>query len=257
MPPKFGRKRATISDEFLAVLTKLHNDKAQRLAKSIEKNLTLLPNVRGDKKSKVAQDIQRDKKILDGMQKDSGDLEHAERGGLEGELMKLKRLSYEEYNLKDRTYMGKRQIWLIGKTQRITTKVYFGREIGKAYHAAETRPDARDAMYDFGQFFVCINASTFGQSEPHWHLLPVTNYRTISRHLHHAGYAGARGNPLDYSVRTCWGAYNGIIQALWIDADVPEIFHILYQFASHFNPQSPMHRQVWDEPHINIIEEES
>ena len=257
MPPKLGKRRAQLSSEFTAVITKLNSDKQARLAKEIKKDLEAFGSIIPRGKAKLAIKIKRKQAELKSMQYQGGTVrDGAKRGGIEYDIMRLKRAPFVEFNIKDRVSHGQRQIWLVGKTKEIVSEIKFGREQGKRYHTYETAPDARDAMYNFGQFFICLNAATFGRSKPVWHLIPVSNWRETNRHMHHVVDA-AQGNPLDWSVRTCWGAFNGIVQALWIDADVPELFHILYQFAAKMNPQSPLVGNIASMSHVKKIEEET
>lgn len=257
MPPKLGKRRARLSSEFTAIITKLNTDKQTRLAKDIKKDLVAFENIMARGKAKLAGQIKRKQAELQSMQDQGGNIrEGAKRGGIEYDIMRLKRAPFVEFNVKDRVSHGQRQIWLVGKTHEIISEIKFGREIGKRYHTYETQPDDRDAMYNFGQFFICLNAATFGKSRPVWHLIPVSNWREHNRHMHHVVDA-AHGNPLDWNVRTCWGAFNGIVQALWIDADVPELFHILYQFAAKMNPMSPLVGNIANMAHVTKIEEET
>ena len=64
------------------------------------------------------------------------------------------------------------------------------------------------------------------------------------RHLHHKAMYKREisdlSNPLSYEPLTCWGSFGSVIPEVAADADLVELYRMLYLFLTIHNPASPL-----------------
>ena len=242
LKPKSGVIRAVLSNDFIDTLRNLRNAREKSLKKDVSDLTNEFRNAKGTGYKKGARDrlllaINQLKMITT---KQATDISmEVKRGGLEYDIMQLRKLPFVNYEVKRRVDRNrKKELWLIGRTDEIVCKISTGGNRG---------------LWDIGAYFVCVNAFTFGKSYPHLHIIPVKSWEGTNRHMHHFATNRVGNNPLDWHTNTCWGNYNGIIQSLWMDGNVPGIFQMLYKFTSEFNPGSPLLR-FGNLPHVRRVE---
>lgn len=162
------------------------------------------------------------------------------RGGWDHELTRYRKLPYVRFMCKSRMDRnGLQEWWLIGETAELTTYT----ATGYHYTGRKKRPNPRmqkyDGTYMHGPYLICINIISLGTTNLKWHILRKDNPNNPNRHMH-AGVSQGRDNPLDSSQRTCWGAFNGIVQAACEAVDIPTLFQVLHQFAATLHLDSMM-----------------
>jgi hypothetical protein len=176
-------------------------------------------------------------------------IDGARRGGMADVRMRMRRLPFEKFYLKERSLASGDQTWMIGLTKQIITTIE-GMHIGK--HNA--RVGTTD--YDMGKYFIAILCNAIGSSQPTFHLLPQSNPTTSARHMHHhvSDYRGGKTgtNPLDWAPANCYGSFHGPIHGSFQNADIPELFRMLYLFTKTLNPASPL-LQLSALPHIHEV----
>jgi len=178
-------------------------------------------------------------------------LEGAKRGGLSDVMMRMRRLPFEKFYLKSRlsSHSGQ-QDWIIGLTKQILCKITIShRGIGGTHASAKT--------YDMGKYFIAILCQAIGTHQPTFHLMPESDPTTMARHMHHHVSSGqygnmSRTNPLDWTPANCYGSYSAPIHGAFMNADIPELFRMLYLFTSNMNPNSPL-LQIAQLPHVKEV----
>lgn len=178
-------------------------------------------------------------------------LDGAKRGGFSDVVMRMRRLPFERFYLKSRmsSHSGQ-QDWIIGLTRTIITIVN-GRHRGVKGNLVET------TKYDMGKYFVAVLCQAIGTHQPTFHLMPESNPTTMARHMHHHVSTGRHGNlgktnPLDWTPANCYGTFNAPISGTFLNADIPELFRMLYLFTSALNPDSPL-LDLPQLPHIKEV----
>lgn len=178
----------------------------------------------------------------------------AKRGGFSGIMMRMRRLPFEKFYLKERkSQSGRKQEWMIGLTRPIITEIT-GSHHGKSGRTVGT------TRYDMGKYFIAILCDDIGTHNTTFHLLPERNPSTQARHMHH--HVDSRfdrdqnisKNPLDWTPHNCFGSFAGGIKGSFLNADIPELFRMLYMFTKVLNPQSPLLR-LPALPHIREVNE--
>lgn len=155
------------------------------------------------------------------------------RAGLDYDITRLHKLPYLGLTTLERHNRdGIKQHWLIGKTGNIISE--------PIYHHKRQDPA------EHGPYLACVDLLSLGQNNVVWSLLDLSDIMATQPHLHvrTSYYFGDEeekpSNPLDWDQSTCWAEFGGIIQSLWLSADIPEIFQILHQFISSLNMDSPL-----------------
>jgi hypothetical protein len=165
-------------------------------------------------------------------------IDGAVRGGMADIRMRMRRLPYEKFYLKSRKSTMGQQTWLIGLTREAIATVE-GQHRGKSGQMVEG-----PRSYDMGKYFVAVLCEAIGTHNPTFHLMPQANPTTMARHMHHHVHSSmgvdGKTNPLDWTPANCFGSFQGAIYGTFLNADVPELFRMLYLFVSTLNPASPL-----------------
>lgn len=178
-------------------------------------------------------------------------LDGAKRGGFSDIVMRMRRLPFEQFYLKERvsSHSGQ-QDWVIGLTRTIITTID-GRHRGLRGTQADT------TTYDMGKYFIAVLCQAIGTHQPTFHLMPESNPTTMARHMHH--HVQSRGNmgktnPLDWTPANCYGTFGSAIGGTFLNADVPELFRMLHLFTKTLYPGSPL-LDLPQLPHIKEVKE--
>lgn len=238
--PKSGHARARLTDEFIEAVEEARTKNIIRLREEIRNRKQLIESVQLEYQKQIhRKELARCLQLYKAMtQEGGGDVRSgAKRGGLEYDLMRLRKQPFVLFDVRRREKRAAKQTWLIGKTHDVISDVNHARYSG---------------TYDQGKYFICVNAHTFGQTSPQVHVIPEQDWRTVNRHMHHIVTLAEADNPLDWVVNTCWGSFGGIMANLWLDGDIPEIFNHLYMFVKRLHPGSPL--ATFDRlPHIRRV----
>lgn len=154
------------------------------------------------------------------------------RGGWDHELTRYRKLPYTKLMCKSRIDKnGIKELWLIGETAELTTYTQSGYGYSGRRRRANPRLARHAGTYDHGPYLICVNVMSLGTTNLKWHILRKDNPSNPNRHMH-ATVDRTADNPLDVRQRTCWGAFNGIVQAACEAADIPTLLQVLHQFAA-------------------------
>jgi len=234
MPIRLGTKegRVAVQPSFIEEMEKIREVQRARIMSEVRKHKRELQrsdigtwNKRLIMK-KIADLRNRYMKLLD----TQADI-HSGRCGLDYEISRLRKLPYKRLLVKlHKDSMGTLHTFLIGETHKLTTTI--GQENFKNSRSQYRYQDFIGKKYEHGPYFICVDKRCLGDSELIWHIIPSPDPKSRCRHMHTSvnGHTGA-SNPLDFVQRTCWGSFNGIIQNLCMDGDIPEIFLLLHRFA--------------------------
>ena len=178
-------------------------------------------------------------------------LEGAKRGGFSDIMMRMRRLPFEKFYLKSRVsnHSGQ-QDWIIGLTKPIVSTIE-GRHRGKTGSRVET------TSYNMGKYYIAVLSQAIGTHQPAFHLMPEANPTTQQRHMHHMVDGGSssnmsKSNPLDWIPANCYGSFGSAISGTFINADIPELFRMLYLFTAMLNPNSPL-LELSQLPHVTEV----
>lgn len=241
MPVRFGdRVLAEVPKDVLDLIDRMRNKRK----KDIEKQVASLESGSGKvqqgssannfRRITVKKQLEVARFELSRLSSESGGdiLSGVKRGGIEEILFRMRRLPYVKFDLKKRVGRpsGKKQTWIIGLSQDVFTDL-------KPTGGYRRAPGGR---YYHGKYYIAVLAQALGTNTPEWHLMPQRNPTTQNRHMHHHTQGSATNNPLDAHPNNCYGGFSGTIHGAFRNADVPELFRILYMFTERLNPNSPL-----------------
>ena len=141
----------------------------------------------------------------------------------------LKRMKFEKfYCLK----APSKEVFLCGKTDDMLLTLRNGHK------------------YNVGPYHICIGESAIiGDSLTQIHMFPHRKPLAEARHLHH-GARRYNGNdeikhPLMMHTNTCWGNVGSSFVSAKNEADIADMFRVLYIYVSRLNYGSPLY-SGWD-----------
>jgi len=262
LAPKEGF--AEVPDDVIDKIKEIRMNRAKQIAASInelklEKTRMLTPATVGGTRQDSYRMNQIDAEIK-GLQttfmtlKQTGGgsvLDGAKRGGFSGIMMRLRRLPFDKFYLKSRVSQHSgQQDWIFGLTREIEWTI-------EGMHRGRTGARVSGVKYALGKYYIAILAQAVGTHNPTFHLMPESDPTTLQRHMHHhvdMGLSGNQGrtNPLDWAAANCYGSFGPAIKGTFINADIPELFRMLYLFTQAMNPDSPL-LEIAQLPHIREV----
>lgn len=262
LAPKEGF--AEVPDDVIEKIKEIRMNRAKQIASSInelklEKTRMLSPQMAGGTRQDTYRMQQIDAEIkglettfLTLKQTGGGSvLDGAKRGGFAGIMMRMRRLPFDKFYLKSRVsqFTGE-QDWIFGLTREIEWTI-------EGMHRGRSGARVQNVRYSLGKYYIAILAQAIGTHNPTFHLMPESDPTTAQRHMHHHVDAGSRGNmgrtnPLDWAAANCYGTYDSAIKGTFINADIPELFRMLYLFTQAMNPDSPL-LELSQLPHIREV----
>jgi hypothetical protein len=174
--------------------------------------------------------------------------EGAKRGGMADIRMRMRRLPFDQFYLKEReTRVSGTQTWLIGLTKRILSS------ISSRHRGRNGQWTDQTKRYDLGTYYIAVLCEAIGSHTPTFHLMPQSNPSTMARHMHHhVQDSMGKTNPLDWTPANCYGTFGSAITGTFLNADIPELFRMLYLFTKTLNPDSPL-LDLSQLPHIREV----
>ena len=129
----------------------------------------------------------------------------------------LKRLSYQKFSCLS---APNGQIYLCGETDDLELEI-------------------REERYNIGPYYVAISEESIvrGQNHP-LHVFPKYDPHTTHRHLHHYANSGF-DHPLMADTRTCWASIGPSYLSAIHDADIADLFRVMYIFLIRLDWNSP------------------
>lgn len=139
------------------------------------------------------------------------------RSGEDRMITALKRLKFKKFNC---LHAPGDQIYLCGETDDLILEI-------------------RGEQYNIGPYYVAISEQSIltEQNQP-LHLFPKYDPHTPHRHLHHYAIPGF-DNPLSADTRTCWASIGPSYLSAVHDADIADMFRVMYIFLIRLDWNSP------------------
>jgi hypothetical protein len=147
------------------------------------------------------------------------------RSGKTYEITKLRGLPYTSFKAIQHEGMQ----YLVGETKPVVI------DVG---HNTRRIPER---SYHLGAYRVYVPQSSvlFGNLDA-IHMLPLKAPGTERRFMHHRAYQDEADHPLSYRTSTCWGDIGSTVKSYAADADIPELFRVLWLYLTRYNISSPL-----------------
>ncbi len=255
MPIRLAPKQgfAEVPDDVVEKIKELRAQRARQISGRLnEIKLEIAQNPNGYRIRQLAAEAEQLKASFSLLKRTGGGSvrDGARRGGLSDIMMRMRRLDYQKFYLKSRQgAMDRQQDWIIGLTKPLMAEITYSHR----GHGGHMRGGAK---YDMGPYFIAVLCQDIGTHHTTFHLMPERNPTTMARHMHHHVSSNNRNsNPLDWNPRNCLGSFGGAVQGSFLNADIPELFRMLYIFTKTLNPSSPL-LSLSQLPHIKEVTDE-
>lgn len=110
----------------------------------------------------------------------------------------------------------------------------------------------KGTSYNVGPYHICIGESAIlGTSLDQVHMFPDRKPLAYNRHLHHGTRNHDFKHPLMAVTSTCWGNVGSSFVSAKNEADIADMFRVLFIYVSRLNYSSPL-RSSW---HWEVVNE--